>query len=50
MKRHDTCPLCKNYYVPHQEVVITIPPEALRRGGRTARDEALLRYYQTVVV
>jgi hypothetical protein len=49
MKKHDTCPLCKTYYVPHEEEP-AVPPRALLSGGVDRRDEAMLRYYQTVAV
>lgn len=48
LKKHDTCPLCKTYYVPHAEGNVTEPARALSRGRLTARDDALLRFYQTV--
>lgn len=49
MKKHDTCPLCKTYYVPHEEEV-AVPPRALLSGGINRRDEAMLRFYQAVSV
>lgn len=53
MKKHDTCPLCKTYYVPHDEAEsVTVPRRALLGAGPgvNARDEAMLRFYQTVSV